>query len=47
MNKPCGKIIYVPVRGEGEIQNVVDVLRRVGGHYLLQFRRWKVEELRF
>jgi membrane protease YdiL (CAAX protease family) len=41
------QIIYVPVRGEGEIQSVVDVLRRVGGHYLLQFRRWKVEELRF
>jgi hypothetical protein len=40
-------IIYVPVKGEEQTQSVVDVLRRAGGHYLLQFHRWTVEELRF
>ena len=40
-------IIYVPVKGEAQIRGVVDVLRRSGGHYLLQFHRWTVEELRF
>jgi hypothetical protein len=40
-------IIYVPVKGEQQTQSVVDILRRSGGHYLLQFHRWTVEELRF
>ena len=40
-------ITYIPVGGEEQIQSVVDVLRRAGGHYLLHFRRWNVEELRF
>jgi hypothetical protein len=40
-------IIYVPVKGEEQIQDVIDALRRAGGHYLLQFHRWTVEELRF
>jgi hypothetical protein len=40
-------IIYVPARGDQQIQKVVDILRRAGGHYLLYFHRWTVEELRF
>jgi hypothetical protein len=40
-------IIYVPVKGEQQTQSVLDILRRAGGHYLLQFHRWTVEELRF
>jgi hypothetical protein len=40
-------VIYVPVSGEEQVRNVVDILRRAGGHYLLQFHRWTVEELRF
>src|SRR5215211_156399 len=40
-------VIYVPVKGEEQTGNVVDILRRSGGHYLLQFHRWTVEELRF
>jgi hypothetical protein len=40
-------IIYVPARGDDQIQKVVDILRRAGGHYLLYFHRWTVEELRF
>jgi hypothetical protein len=40
-------IIYVPVRGEEQVRNAVDILRHAGGHYLLQFHRWTVEELRF
>jgi hypothetical protein len=40
-------IIYVPVKGEEQTQSVIDILRRAGGHYLLQFHRWTVEELRF
>jgi hypothetical protein len=40
-------IIYVPVKGEKQTQSVTDILRRSGGHYLLQFHRWTVEELRF
>ena len=40
-------IIYVPVKGEQQTQSVIDILRRSGGHYLLQFHRWTVEELRF
>jgi len=40
-------VIYVPVKGEDQVRNVVDILRRAGGHYLLQFHRFTVEELRF
>lgn len=40
-------IIYVPVKGEQQTQSVIDILRRSGGRYLLQFHRWTVEELRF
>jgi hypothetical protein len=40
-------IIYVPVKGEQQTQSVIETLRRSGGHYLLQFHRWTVEELRF
>jgi hypothetical protein len=40
-------IIYVPVKGEEQIRGVVDILRGARGHYLLQFHRWTVEELRF
>lgn len=40
-------IIYVPVKGEQQTRSVIEILRRSGGHYLLQFHRWAVEELRF
>jgi hypothetical protein len=40
-------IIYVPVRDDEQILSAVDVLRHAGGHYLLHFRRWNIEELRF
>ena len=40
-------IIYVPVKDEQQTQSVIDILRRSGGHDLLQFHRWTVEELRF
>jgi len=40
-------IVYVPVKGEQQTQSVIDILRRSGGHYLLRFHRWTVEELRF
>jgi hypothetical protein len=38
--------MYVPVNGDGERQRVVDVLRARGGHHLLHFRRWTIEEVR-
>jgi hypothetical protein len=38
-------VIYVPVNGDRERQLVVDVLRARGGHHLLHFRRWTIEEL--
>jgi hypothetical protein len=39
-------VMYVPVNGDGERQRVVDVLRARGGHHLLHFRRWTIEEVR-
>jgi hypothetical protein len=41
------QVIYVPVQGDPERRRVVDILRAAGGHDLLHFRRWGVEELRF
>ncbi len=38
-------VIYVPVNGDQERQRVVDVLRAGGGHHLLHFRRWTIEEI--
>ena len=38
-------VIYVPVNGDGERQRVADVLRARGGHHLLHFHRWTIEEL--
>jgi hypothetical protein len=37
-------VIYVPVRGDNERRKVVDILRAAGGHYLLHFRAWSIEE---
>jgi hypothetical protein len=45
--KSGGNVIYVPVGSEDERARVVRVLRNAGGHYLLHFHRWTVEELRF
>jgi hypothetical protein len=39
-------VVYVPVDGDQERQRVVDILRARGGHHLLHFRRWTIEELR-
>jgi hypothetical protein len=39
-------VIYVPVKNDQERQRVIDVLRARGGHHLLHFRRWTIEELR-
>ena len=41
------QVIYVPARGEPQRGRVVDILRTAGGHDLLYFRRWGVEDLRF
>jgi hypothetical protein len=34
------------VNGDHERQRVLDVLRARGGHHLLHFRRWTIEEIR-
>jgi hypothetical protein len=39
-------VVYVPVKGDQERQRVLDVLRARGGHHLLHFRRWTIEEFR-
>jgi hypothetical protein len=39
-------VMYVPGDGDPERQRVVDVPRARGGHHLLHFRRWTIEELR-
>jgi hypothetical protein len=39
-------VIYVPVNGDQERQRVIEVLRARGGHHLLHFRRWTIEEIR-
>ncbi len=39
-------VVYVPVNGDQERQRVVDILHARGGHDLLHFRRWTIEELR-
>jgi hypothetical protein len=37
----------VPVNGDDqERRRVLDVLRARGGHHLLHFRRWTIEEIR-
>jgi hypothetical protein len=38
--------MYLPINGDHERQRVLDVLRARGGHHMLQFRRWTIEELR-
>jgi hypothetical protein len=39
-------VVYVPVTGDQERRRVLDVLRARGGHHLLHFRRWTIEEIR-
>jgi hypothetical protein len=39
-------VVYVPVNGDQERRRVLDVLRARGGHHLLHFRRWTIEEIR-
>ena len=39
-------VMYVPVKGDQERQRVLEVLRARGGHHLLHFRRWTIEEVR-
>ena len=39
-------VMYVPVNGDHERQRVLDVPRARGGHHLLHFRRWTIEEVR-
>jgi hypothetical protein len=36
-------VIYVPVRGDDQRGQVVDVLHAAGGRYLLYFRRWNID----
>ena len=38
-------VIYVPVRDQADKTRVADVLRAAGGHYLLYFGAWSVEQL--
>jgi hypothetical protein len=37
-------VIYVPVTGE-ERQRVIGILRARGGHHLIHFRKWTIEDL--
>jgi hypothetical protein len=39
-------VMYVPVKGDQERQRVLEILRARGGHHLLHFRRWTIEEVR-
>jgi hypothetical protein len=38
-------VVYVPVRGDHQRAQVVDILRTAGGQYLLYFRLWSIEIL--
>jgi hypothetical protein len=40
-----GHIVYVPVKGPDERQQVLRVLRTAGGHHLTHFRRWATERI--
>jgi hypothetical protein len=39
-------VMYVPANGDHQRQGVLDILRARGGHQLLHFRRWTIEEIR-
>jgi len=39
-------VVYVPVDDDQERQRTIDILRARGGHHLLHFRRWTIEEIR-
>jgi hypothetical protein len=38
-------VLFVPVRDEEQLSRVADILRSVGGQYLLRFRMWSIEKL--
>jgi hypothetical protein len=38
--------MYVPVDGDQERQRTIAILRARGGHHLLHFRRWTIEQIR-
>jgi hypothetical protein len=40
-------LIFVPAHGNDTRRKVTDILRAAGGHGLLYFGTWSVEELRF
>jgi len=40
------RVIYVPVGTDAQRDTVVRLLWAAGGHYLLHFHRWTVEEIR-
>jgi hypothetical protein len=39
-------VMSVPVKGDEERRRVIDVLHARGGHHLLHFRRWTIEQVR-
>src|SRR5215211_167106 len=39
-------VVYVPARTDDDRRRVVDILRAAGGHYVLYFRTWSIEEIR-
>jgi hypothetical protein len=39
-------VVYVPMRGDQERQRTIDILHARGGHHLLHFHRWTIEEVR-
>jgi hypothetical protein len=40
-----GNVVYVPVKGPDERQQVLRALRKAGGHHLTHFRRWATEHI--
>jgi hypothetical protein len=40
------RVVYVPARTDDDRRRVVHILRGAGGHCLLYFRAWSIEEIR-